>query len=606
MYRASGKLFMLLLVMFFCFFLKGFANSHSQQMFSIPPPDFYFEYTEIQPLDFREVRGVIPYGAEPFTLTANCRIYSSTTGLINAMLTSYGNLFTWGSRHLGHGYEDLNAPVLLLQNIRDVSIGWHHSLAIDTSGAVWAWGSNMDGVIYPSYGSRNFFRPIKIAENAAAIYASRNLSLISFDNGELWKNGSMLLRDDERILSPGGSPYVYRSVTAMIMQSTDIVDVRTSGHAVLILKNDNTLWGVGEYIPNFFAYCSEDMFLSSDEPIYLLSNVISIEVESRSTFVRRMPRFVRLAFILEDDSLWMWGDFGYFGRGEATEIIPSPIHIMDNVKSVKLNNQSTTVLLNTGELIFMGITGGREQALYPTKIADGILQFSLSGRLIARDDGNLWEMQARQWNYTSYFKPVEYLFNYVDRTGIELRVAEIMETYLVYRGIWGTVIRPHESDLNTITPIIRISDIGTYVSQWLSLYVNMDECWLGLDNPVWNTDVPNEYRLGFTPSLSIPTHSEDFFNIRSFNTYVMDGQLVYGFYLYLPRRSGREANIQNRVLYNFVNSPNMYLSLTNDGTKRQMLIPTYDRQRITELINLLYELQQYPIIAEYLTLKSRN
>jgi len=76
-------------------------------------------------------------------------------------LTASGNVDVWGYRDYGlqgNGTKNVNAKdypgrVFALQNIREVSGGTYHLLALDQNGTVWGWGKNSYGQAGCSTGS---------------------------------------------------------------------------------------------------------------------------------------------------------------------------------------------------------------------------------------------------------------------------------------------------------------------------------------------------------------------------------------------------------------------------------------------------------------------
>ncbi|MBQ1256996.1 MAG: hypothetical protein IIX93_06955, partial [Clostridia bacterium] len=82
-----------------------------------------------------------------------------------------------------------------------------HILALDSSGIVWAWGSNHRGESVPGKTDARILFPEIAFENAAFIAAGQQFSMVIDQNGNLYAWGDnrekqIFASEDEKVLSP--------------------------------------------------------------------------------------------------------------------------------------------------------------------------------------------------------------------------------------------------------------------------------------------------------------------------------------------------------------------------------------------------------------------
>jgi alpha-tubulin suppressor-like RCC1 family protein len=113
-------------------------------------------------------------------------------------INSSGQLWAWGRNaagHLGLGDTTLRSTptqVGTASNWTDASSGTAHSLAINSSGQLWAWGSNFFGVTGLNTQTGNTLVPTQVgtASNWSQVNAANSWSLAITNNNQLWSWGS--------------------------------------------------------------------------------------------------------------------------------------------------------------------------------------------------------------------------------------------------------------------------------------------------------------------------------------------------------------------------------------------------------------------------------
>ncbi len=116
----------------------------------------------------------------------------------NLALKSDGTVWAWGYNgygQLGDGTTEEKIPVQVsgLNNVIAISGGAHHSLAVKSDGTVWAWGENTYGQLgNGTFTSSNVYTPIQVSGigSITAIAAGATHSLAQQSDGTVWAWGS--------------------------------------------------------------------------------------------------------------------------------------------------------------------------------------------------------------------------------------------------------------------------------------------------------------------------------------------------------------------------------------------------------------------------------
>jgi alpha-tubulin suppressor-like RCC1 family protein len=171
-------------------------------------------------------------------------------------LKTDGTVRSWGDNSYGQLGDaavgiDSNVPVETygLVNVKAISAGCNHNLALKENGSVWAWGDNEYGQIGNGFSGPGFYAhvPVRVAKlgtGAKAIAAGRDFSLALMKDGTVqsWgKNSDGQLGNGEAL--PGAS----RAVPSKVANLSGVKAIATDGFArhALALKQDGTVrtWG---------------------------------------------------------------------------------------------------------------------------------------------------------------------------------------------------------------------------------------------------------------------------------------------------------------------------------------------------------------------------
>jgi alpha-tubulin suppressor-like RCC1 family protein len=170
-------------------------------------------------------------------------------------LKSDGTVWAWGNNsvgQLGNGsISPSNVPVQVLNlpaDIVAIAAGFSHSLALDSSGQVWAWGLNSNGQLgngttggsslFPNLVVTSFGGPI--FTDVVAIAAGGLHSLALKSDGTVWDWGS---NSDGQL---GNGSFTDSNVPVQVNSLTNVIDIAGGAFHSLALKNDNTIWAWGD------------------------------------------------------------------------------------------------------------------------------------------------------------------------------------------------------------------------------------------------------------------------------------------------------------------------------------------------------------------------
>lgn len=128
----------------------------------------------------------------------SCRdIFTGTQGPSAAVITTNGELYTWGNNNFGQlGLGDTtnrNAPVRVgvQNNWIKIAVGTEFMIGLNSLGQLWAWGNNLSGQLGTEIGAYSFI-PVRIgsASNWTDIAAGNSHALAINSGGQLWAWGA--------------------------------------------------------------------------------------------------------------------------------------------------------------------------------------------------------------------------------------------------------------------------------------------------------------------------------------------------------------------------------------------------------------------------------
>ncbi|TXK75433.1 fibronectin type III domain-containing protein [Paenibacillus sp. N3.4] len=244
-------------------------------------------------------------------------------------LKNDGTVWTWGNNsygQLGNGTisNSSRTPVRTkfpstqfpsTVNIATIAVGSNntHSLALDTNGNVWAWGSNSYGQSGKA-SSSGVSSPVQVIKNVKAIAAGHNFSIALTLDGNVWtwgKNNSGQLGN--------GWTSSYESRPIQVYGISNVIGVSAGEDHSLILKQDGTVWAWGGnyygQLGNGGAGQNSSIPIQVSPPLQgsSLTNIVAVVAGVNYSIAINQDRFY-----------WVWGDMPFTGGGLR---FPFPMYV---------------------------------------------------------------------------------------------------------------------------------------------------------------------------------------------------------------------------------------------------------------------------------------
>ena len=286
------------------------------------------------------------------------------------------------------GAYDMGSPEEPLR----LSAGLSHTVYVDETGTLWAWGSNQAGQLGTEtqetstdlegnpipYASQ----PLAVMEGVVSASAGADFTVALKADGTLWTWGG----NDEGQLGTGTT----EGSTTPVQVLDQVTAVVAGDYHVAALRTDGTLWTWGD---NLYGQLGDGTYTSRPTPAQVMEGVTTVAAGVGAT-----------AAICTDSTLWTWGDnlFGQLGDG-TQDSRPTPQQILTDVSAVNLGGYHAAAIRTDGTLWMWGsnIDGQLGTGQATEVLQTQPVQVPLNGAVLAvaagtghtvaiLEDGSLW------------------------------------------------------------------------------------------------------------------------------------------------------------------------------------------------------------------------
>ncbi len=254
-------------------------------------------------------------------------------------------------------------------NVRAISAGSSHSLAVKIDGTVWAWGANNNGQIGNGdpVGNPNSDRsllPLRVKVDPAYVQTEGTLLTgattiaageqhsLALKNGRVWawgvnNSGALGNRAITNVIL--NSPHGFAVLVDVL---TNVQDIAAGSHFSLALKTDKTVWAWGrddngQLGNGVVSGGNADNFTYlTPAQVLNLTNVKAIAAGNAHSVALR-----------EDGTVWVWGSnsLGQLGLGDHTSrLTPTQVPNLTNIISIAAGTSHSLALKADGTVFAWG------------------------------------------------------------------------------------------------------------------------------------------------------------------------------------------------------------------------------------------------------------
>jgi trimeric autotransporter adhesin len=265
-----------------------------------------------------------------------------------------GNAWSWGDNtdgQLGNGSSgegtsaSTPAQVGSLSSVIAMSAGAFHSLALESNGFVFAWGTNANGELgINSTAQQDSPTQVDIISNIVAIAAGGSHSLALASNGMVYAWGN----DTSGQLGNGTTTTTPQETPGLVIDFSNCLEIAAGfSHSLAIASNETVVaWGDNTYGQMGNGRSGNQQ--STPAPVPGLSNIVAIAA----------GQYHNLA--LSNGFVWAWGNntYGQLGDGTTATEQTTPVQVvgLSNVLAIAAGYVQSAALLSDGNVVVWGVT----------------------------------------------------------------------------------------------------------------------------------------------------------------------------------------------------------------------------------------------------------
>lgn len=307
------------------------------------------------------------------------------------------------------------------------SLAEEHSLFLKTDGSLWATGNNYFGQFGNGESGSyvNNPTPIKIMDGVSNISVNRKHSLILKTDNTLWGVG----RNVEGQLGSGSS-----TISTPKHISSSVASVSTGYYHTVYVLTTSQLMVLGD---NRYGQLGTGNTVNKSTPTVIMSGVKSVSSGYFHTMILKT-----------DNTLWATGynNYGQLGDGTTSNRL-TPVQVMSNVQSVFAGDKRTFIIKTDGSLWATGDNtrgqlgdGTTTHRQTPIQIMSSVKGVSskFDTTMIIKTDGTLWASGYN--NYGSFGSPYY-------PTGSSIPIHIMSDVKLVATGQYHVLIQKTDGTL---------------------------------------------------------------------------------------------------------------------------------------------------------------
>lgn len=320
------------------------------------------------------------------------------------ILKEDGSVWSWGDNTFGQLGANSSPPTgtlipkPILQengnrllNIKVVAAGGYHTVALDNDGKVWSWGSNsFDQLGHSPFTTLNE-NPTVVAglPKIIAITAGDNHTLAVDESGQVWAWG----RNKYGQIGQDHVTYPNSIIPQRVLGMTDIVAVAAGMEHSIALKRDGSVWTWGNNAYGQLGNGETTNINITPRIVPGLNNIMEIAAGDNHTLALKKDR----------TTIWAWGSNSYGQLGDGgRDMKLSPVQMEDirDVKMISAGDNHTIVIKEDGTVWTWGRNTSGTQSIRtsPIQVKGLTNAISIGGGgyfdsyiLAIKDDGTVWQ-----------------------------------------------------------------------------------------------------------------------------------------------------------------------------------------------------------------------